>query len=350
MSTDMITYLNYMSTWDSESDENIDKLITEQSLFVGLGDFESDSAVDSEFNTLTDLATTVRDETIAEDATQIAADAAAVSSIWSFGLGMAAFAALEVAVTVEKGVISSKSKDLNDKLQTADTDISAQINPHVNLYVVQYKANNDLIASKAPAGLDTRTCRSLLMQFLAQVQQLNGKLDAASFRKYAESARILYNSSEINNVYDALDKLNLSAKTNADIQQFLGFIKGLDYPKAPLAFIQGLSIAIMSIKLGIANRTIKENAEAAGLDVAEVESSSFGMLDATGKFIAVVAVVMSVVDTVFQILNIVDVVDQTKEMCNQLNGTIKDSYKNYFNGIKIASQQYNAAIAQAGLA
>lgn len=350
MSTTLMTYLNYISTWDTESDENIDKLITERSLFVGLGDFDSDSAIDSEFNTLIDLATTVRDDTIAADATQIAADAAAVSSIWSFGLGMAAFAALEVAVTVEKGVVSTKSKELNDKLATADTDISSKINDNVHLYVVQYKANNDLIASKAPAGLDTRTCRSLLMQFLAQVQHLDKKLDAVGFRKYAESARKLFNSSEIDSVYDALDTLNLSDKTDADIQKYMGFIRGLDYPATELAFVQNTSIAIMSLKLGIANKTIKENAEAAGLQVEEVESSAFGMLDATGKFITVVAVIMSVVDTVFEILNIVDVVEQTNDMCNQLNGTIKDSYKNYFNGIKTASQKYNEAIAQAGLA
>jgi hypothetical protein len=341
----MITYLNYISTWDSETDENIDKLIDEQNLFIGLNDFQSDAAVDSEFNTLVDLATTLRDETIAADATQIAADAAAVGAIFSFGLGMAAFAALEAAETIERAVISKKSGELNDKLKTVDTDISALINDKVHLYVTQYKANNDIIAAKAPSGLDTRTARSLLMQFLAQVQRFNGKLDAAGFRKYAESARILFNSDEIGNVYDALDKLNLSAKTDADIQQFLNFLKGLDYPSTQLSIVRNFSIAIMVYKLNIANKTIEVNAKAAGFEVAEVESSSFGMLDAVGKFVAVVAVVMSVVDTVLEIIDIVDVAEQTKKMVDQLSGPIKQSYKDYFNGIRAASQGYNAAIA-----
>jgi len=94
-STDLITYLNYLSTWETESDNNIDALISELNLFVTLDDFESDSIVDKEFDELTDLAITVRNATIAADAIQMAADAAAVASIWSFGLSMAVFAALE---------------------------------------------------------------------------------------------------------------------------------------------------------------------------------------------------------------------------------------------------------------
>ena len=346
MSTDLITYLNYMSTWDSQSDANIDKLIDEQKLFARLGDFSSDDAIDSEFETLIDLAVEVRDMTIAADAIQIAADAAAVASIWSFGLGMAAFVALEAAKAIDEKFISDKSTELNTKLKTVDTDISAKINDNVHLYIVQYKANNELIASNAPKGLDTRTCRSLLMQFMAQVQKANGKLDAAGFKKYAESARTLYNSTEINNVYDALDTLNFSAKTDADIQKFLGYIKGLDYPATELSIVRNFSIAIMYYKLGIANKTIEANAKAAGFEVAEVESSTFGMLDAVGKFVTVVAVILSVVDTVLEIIDIVDVVEQCKKMCDELNGSIKDSYKSYFNGIKSASQDYNKAIAQ----
>ena len=342
-STDLITYLNYISTWETESDANIDALIAEQSLFVNLGDFDSDSAVNSEFSTIYDLACEVRNLTVAADATQIAADAAAVAAIWSFGLGMAAFAALEATEVIEQKVISSKSTQLNKKLTTADTDISVLINPRVSDYVAKYKQNNNLIASKAPAGLDTRTCRGLLLQFLAQVQR-NTTLDAASFRTYAESARLLYNSPEIEKVYNALDTLNLSQKTDADVKKFMDVLVGLPYPKTQLAIVRGFCIAIMFYKLKIANATIKAQAEAAGLPVEEVEASAFATLDAVGKFITVVAVVMSVVDVVFEILDIIDVVEQCDKMCEQLNGPIKDSYTSYFNGIKTAAQQYKAAI------
>lgn len=231
-------------------------------------------------------------------------------------------------------------------MKTVDTDISAKIDDDVHKYIVLYKANNDLIASTAPKGLDTRTCRSLLMQFMAQVHKDNGKLDAAGFKKYAESARILYNSSEINVVYNALDILKFSAKTDTDVQKFLEYLKGLDYPATELSIVRNFSIAVMYCKLNISNKTIEENAKAAGYEVAEVESSTFGMLDAVGKFVAVVAVVMSVVETVLEVISIVDVVEQSQKMCDELNGSIKDSYKAYFNGIKTASQNYNIAIAQ----
>ncbi|KAH6857046.1 hypothetical protein B0I37DRAFT_369050 [Chaetomium sp. MPI-CAGE-AT-0009] len=351
MSTTLITYLNYMSTWDSETEANIQKIIDEQQLFAGLGDFSSDAAIDAEFDVLTGLATTVRDETIAADAMQIAADAAAIAAIWSFGISMAAFVALEAGETIDRKLISDKSKELNDKLKTVDTDISAKINKNVNDYITQYKANNNLIASKAPSGLDTRTCRAILMQFMAQVDRDNvGKLNVAAFRKYAESARILYNSPEINQVYDALDKLNLSAKSDADVTQFLTFLKGLKIDttvSTVLSIVRTVSIATMAYKLNISNKKIAACAKEAGLEAPEVESSAFAMMDAVGKFITVVAVAMSVVDTVLNIIDIVDVVEQTNEMCNKLNGSIKESYKEYFNGIKTSSKEYKAAIAAA---
>ena len=54
-STDLMTYLNYMATWDSESDGNIDNIITEQNLFLQVGDYDSDHVVNNEFDTLYDL-------------------------------------------------------------------------------------------------------------------------------------------------------------------------------------------------------------------------------------------------------------------------------------------------------
>ena len=339
-----------MSTWDSETDVNIDSIINEHNLFVNLGDFSADSVIANEFSTLVGLADTLRDETIAADAVQIAADAAAVASIWSFGLGMAAFAALEVTEQIQQHYIAAKSDELNTKMQSIDTDISSQINSNVNNYITAYKANNILIASKAPKGLDTRTCRSLLMQFMAEVEKdtkKTGALDIPTFKKYAEAARAVYNSNEMTNVYDALDKLSLSGQTDADVKQCIKSIVGLPFDTTALSLVRGFTIAIMYGKLRIAENTIRENARAAGLDGAEVETNVFEALDGVGKFVTVVAVIMSVVDTVLRIIDIVDVVKQTNAWVEKLDGPIKDSYTLYFNGIKTASQSYVAAIAQA---
>ena len=352
-STDLITYLNYISTWETESDNNIDTLISEQRIFANLGNYSSDGAVNGEFDTLNNLACQVRDLTIAADATQMAADVAAVASIWSFGLGMAAYAALEVTEQIERAVISSKSKDLNAKLDSADTDISAQISPDVNSYVTAYKQNNNLIISKAPKGLDTQTCRSNLMQFMAVVQRKSGKLDAATFRQYAESARIVYNGDEINKVYDALDELNLSAKTDADIKKFMNTLNGY-VPPAGAAFgkaiVTNVSLGLLGYKLKIANAKIKSMAEEQGIPPEEVDTSAFAQMDMWGKFAAGVTVIMSVIDVVLNIIDIVDVVEQCKTMCDKLNGDIRTSYLSYFNSIRDASAKYREAVGLPPLA
>lgn len=81
MRTHIIAYLKYMSTWETESDENINALITEQRLFENLAEFNFHSAINSEFEMLTSLANNVRDNTIAVDATHAQAYRAAVGAI-----------------------------------------------------------------------------------------------------------------------------------------------------------------------------------------------------------------------------------------------------------------------------
>merc|ERR1712232_1546497 len=184
----------------------------EHRLFLDLGNFEPNSAVNSVFDTIIKEACKVRDLTISADSVQIAADAAAISAIWSFGLSMAAFAALEASEEILKKEISSKQHELNKMLKTADADVAGKIDANVFTYVNTWKKNNNLIASKAVADMDTATCRSNLMQFMASVER-HTTLTAETFRQYAETARRLFNSSEINNVYDAHDKLEKAIKS-----------------------------------------------------------------------------------------------------------------------------------------
>jgi hypothetical protein len=354
-STSLMTYLSYMSTWDTESDANINEIIAEQYLFLQVGDFDYETAVNTEFQTLNNLAISVRDQTIAADAVQIAADVAAVASIWSFGLGMAAFATLEASEIIERRFISSKSAELNNKLTTVDTDISSKISENVKNYITKFKSNNNLIKSKAPVGLDTKTCRSILLHFTSEVYRKTGKLDPATFKTYAESARLLYRSSEIQKVYDALDELNLSEKNEADVRKYMNVIVGFQLPtgvKLAKNIVMGISILIMFRNLKIANNVIKAEAEAAaeaageaGMPVEEfVSRSAFDAMGAIGKGATIIAVMSSVLDIFFNILDIVDVVQQSNAMCNELQGRIKQSYLDYFNGIKEASKQYKAAI------
>ncbi|CAF9926582.1 MAG: hypothetical protein GOMPHAMPRED_004178 [Gomphillus americanus] len=346
MSTDLFAFLNYMSGWTGGTDEHIQSLINEHNLFMSLGNFNSDAAIGTEFNTLVDLATTVRDKTIAADALEISADAAAVASIWSFGLGMLAFAALQATATILRATISSNSKDLNNKLTTVDTDIAALIDPKVFQYIAAYKANNNIVAAKQATGMNGQTCRSILLQFMAQIEMAGGKLDVATFKQYANSARMLFNSEEIKAVYDALDKLNMSSKSDTDLKNCIDSIKGFTFDgSTALTIVRFGSITIMANRMKVATKKLAQYNEIAEfVGGVEKQTSVFKMMDCWGKFFAGIAVIASVADAILEIIDIVEVVEQTKKMVDDLNGKIKTSYKDFFNGIKEAAKLYNEAI------
>ncbi|KAF5608234.1 uncharacterized protein FSUBG_4770 [Fusarium subglutinans] len=345
MSTDLEAYLNYMLTWEDETDDNINAIITEQSLFLSVGTYDSTTAVSTEFSTLVSLAETLAAETVAADAIQIAADVAAVASIWSFGISMMIFAEAEITALLLSADISSKSTELNNKMATVDTDISAQINDQVSQYITQYKTNNVLIASKATEGLDTRHCRSILLQFVAQVQRHTGnQLNADNFRKYAHVARQLYESKEIDAIYAALDTLYLSDQTEADLTQYMDTIKGLGLNTALLTSIHLFSVAFMANRLSVANDTLRNVCIEGGMDPDMVDVSAFEMLDGLGKLVVVVGAVMSVADAVMQIIDIVDVVEQAENLRDAIEGKFQTNYLNFFNGISEASQKYNNAL------
>jgi hypothetical protein len=344
-STDLITYLNYISTWEDAVDADVQSIIDEQNLFINVGDFDSDSVVEKQIGEAYSLACTVRDLTIAADSIQMATDVAAVASIWSFGIGMAAFVVLEATEMIDKAVISSKSKDLTNKLMNLDTDISVDINDQVKNYVTKFKANNKLIISKAPKGLDTQHCRADLMQFMAQIHHKE-TLTPASFKKWAGSARLLYESKEIEKVYDALDELNLSGKTNTDLKKFMNSLKGLNFQEKWIVnFVQGISIMIVARSFTGANQRLRLEAEEAGLPLEEVSVARFEQIDALGKVAGAIMIIAGVVDIVLDVYDIVEVVKQCKALCDELNTTVKSGYKSYYNGIKEASKQYRAAIA-----
>ncbi|KAK4220473.1 hypothetical protein QBC38DRAFT_378866 [Podospora fimiseda] len=235
---------------------------------------------------------------------------------------MAAFFSLEAVAWADGKVISSKSADLNKKLGTIDDDIAAKISP----------------------------------QFMAQVQRYSPDkktLDIAGFRTWTESARKLYNAPEIQKVYDALDELNLSAKTTADTQKCMLVIKNLGLPGSLMKLAQAVAVVVMVKKLNVARTQIREAAENLDPDstrdtweIEETEPSAFKMMDAWGKFAAGVVIVVSVVDIFLNIYDIVNVVDQSKTMCDKLSGPIKQSYKDFFVSIQEASKLYNAAIAE----
>lgn len=358
MSTDLMTYQAFMGNWDSESDANIDAIIAERNLFLKIGDVDSDKAVNKEFDELTKLAKEVRDLTIAEDAADFAAQGAAVSAIWSFGWGMAAFAAAETAKIIAEKKVSKKSDELNNKLASMDTDIANGMDENMAMYMAKFKANNNLIASKSITGMGRDEARALLFQFMAEVYKKANKLDATTFRKYAEVCRKTYNIPEMQDVYDALDTLALSDQTPDDIQQYMNTLVGLKLPvgvEMGEAFLQSVTFTLMSYKLKIANDKIEKAAKAArnaeGEPMENVEEavseSAFKVMDTVGKVAACSFVASAVIQGVFDIWDVVDVCKQCNDMCDKINNDkdgFRKSYSDYFKGMKEASLQYQKVI------
>ena len=301
------------------------------------------------FKKIIDLAKKVRDETIEADAEQMAADAAAVASFWSFGMGMAAFATLEATQLALKADISKKSKELNEKMTTADADIAKKIDKNVYKYVELYKTNNTIIQAQDPKGMGLREARANLMQFMSEVDTHyadKGGLTVSNFVQLAASAKIAFNSQEINDVYDALDSLNMSNKAEGDVQKFTDTLKGLKIKDHGAIFIiHGASLGFALNRLGVAKDTLQRCAEASELPLEEIDNSAFGMMDAYGKFAAGVAIILSVVDVILKILDIKSIVEQSKKMVDELNQKIKPDYKEFFRGIRDAAKAYNDAIS-----
>jgi hypothetical protein len=344
MSSDALSYLLYMQTWDDETDENINAIICEHKYFLMMDGIDASQAVEKEFKILYDQACTVRDEVIAADSVQIAADAAAIASVISFGLGMAAFTALEAAELGLRIEEAKEAKALNEKFTSIDNDIAEDVGPDATTYIDKFKENNNLIASKAAKGTDVRHCRANLMQFLAEVEKRE-TLTADSFRKYAHAARKLYEGEEINKIYDALDKLNFSDKTDNDVKDLMDVLADLKVVPFELSLVTGISVAIMFNKLNVAQKTIKSMAKEAGVPVEEVGVSAFNTMDAVGKFVTGAAVLMSLVDVFLQVLDIVDAVEKYKSVCDQIENKYKPGYLAYWTGLPEASKLYKKAIA-----
>ena len=98
MSTHLITYLNFIAGLENATDAQLQDIIDERAQFILLGKSDmmtnTDNSIDSVFDKIDTLAKQLKEEEIAEESVELAEDAAAVSTIWSFGLSMAAFAAL----------------------------------------------------------------------------------------------------------------------------------------------------------------------------------------------------------------------------------------------------------------
>jgi hypothetical protein len=346
MSSDWTAYNVFMANWDQASDDDINAMIEELGYFKQCSTFEFTDAVNTEFDTLVNLARKVRDSQITADTLQITADAAAVAAFWSFGLSMAAFAVAETGKISADQYCAKESKELNEKLASIDVDIATKIGRETPIYnyIKKFKANNsDVIPNYIPHTMAKREARSIILQFFCHMELRKVDLTPQNFRMYANSSRVLWNSNVKDKIMDALDKLNLSPKTESDIKDCMNALKDLEKDFDPLVVyvLRSFSIAVMFRQLGVANERIANAARAAGFEVEEVGFEEvFEMMDVCGKVASIFAVGLSIVNVMFSVWGIVNAVEQCNTMVDTLEKKIKAQYISYFQGLKASAARY----------
>jgi hypothetical protein len=99
---------------------------------------------------------------------------------------------------------------------------------------------------------------------MAQIEMAGGKLDIPTFKQYANSARMLFNSEEIQAVYNALDKLNMSPGSEDDLNNCINAIKGFTFGgSTALTIVRFASIGIMANRINVATKKLSQYNEIA---------------------------------------------------------------------------------------
>ncbi|KAF6818828.1 hypothetical protein CMUS01_11840 [Colletotrichum musicola] len=144
---------------------------------------------------------------------------------------------------------------------------------------------------------------------MGQIEMAGRELDVATFREYANSARLLFNSQEIKAVYDALDKLNLSKRSDDDLTQFNDFMKSFTLAsKTTKAMVTFAAMFSMTSTMNIAAGRLAASVQTSEIVAAGREPSVFEMLGGFSEFLMGVSRVAAVVDAVLDVMDIVDVV------------------------------------------
>ncbi len=341
-STDLIAYCSYISTWEDESDDNINKIIAEHRALRAVPDKDPSVAVTNVIGDLESCASTLVTEIIAGNAAQITADAAALAAFWSFGTSLVILAVAEASVVADHLLVADKSKELNQKLEHADVKIAGQIDTKVKDYITRWKNNNKLIASKATTGLDTRHCRAILFQFMLHVE-CKEVLTAASFKKFAGVVRRFYHSNEIQAVYDALDDLHLSDKSNNAVKAYWKAFKAA-IPSTSLSydFARDLSITVLNVATRGGRRAIEQIAEEEGIAIDAVAEGIWDIMSGLGKFVIVLAVGWAIIDVFVNVVQIVHILDRYEALKDKLETDFKEHYIQFYKGVVETAKAYRS--------
>ena len=345
MSTALITYLNFIAGLKNATDDQITDIIKERAKFIGLGDSDmmahSESAINGIFDEIDLLARQLEEEEIAQESVKLAEDAAAVAAIWSFGLSMAVFAALEITDTALDAAIKQKEKELYNHLNSADKNIADRTGEVVSEYADLFKKNNDSIKANSPTGLTPQTARSYLYNFMDYISvHADGGVTVDNFRKYIEVASLTKDDANIEKIYDILDEFTLSDRGPEAIKNALTKINSVGLDTNCLEMVRGFTYDIWVDKMEVSAEDISKYAEEVGIPPEEVEISVLENMDILGKAMAAITIVVSIVDAFLNVYNIVETVKRYNENIKIFNDA-RQQYKDYYKHLYDASVKYN---------
>ena len=342
---DLMVYLNFFAGLENATDDQITDIITERAKFIDLGESDmmahSESAINGVFDKIDSLAKQLEEEQISEESVKLAEDAAAVAAIWSFGLSMAAFAALAVTDAALKAAIKEKEDELYNHLNSSDKDIADQTGEVVSEYTDLFKKNNNYIKASSPADLPPEIARCFLYNFMDYVSwHADGGLTVANFRKYIEVARLTKDDAHIKQICDILDEFGASDKGPEAIIRALTKMESVGLDTQCLQMVRNFSFFTWIHAAGISAKDLNAIAMELGIPAEEVDLSVLENMDILGDAMTAITVVTSIVDAFLNVYNIVETVKRYKESIKIFNDA-RQQYKDYYKSLYDASVEYN---------
>ena len=341
-----MTYLNFIAGLENATDAQLQDIIDERAEFIKLGQTDMmpkcDAAIDSVFDKIDTLAKQLEEEEIAEESVELAEDAAAVGAIWSFGMSMAAFAALAITDMALKAEIKKKENDLNNHLKSADQDIADKMGGCCAKYIDLTKKNNDFIKASSPKGLTPQTARSYLYNYMDYISR-NGGVGLANFKRYIEVARLTLDSAHISRIYGILDEFTLSDHGEKEIEKALKNMKATGINTEYLQFARGFTFSIWIYKMKVSTTAIRSAAAEAGVPAEDAALDVLKNMDIMGKAMATFTILMSIVDAFLNVYNIVKTVERYKKNVKLFNKA-REQYKEFYQNLYNASVKYRQNI------
>ncbi|MCK6263791.1 hypothetical protein KP803_10960 [Vibrio sp. ZSDE26] len=347
-STTLITYLDALKSisMQDKNDHNINEIINEFGMFPKLYKEANPTVqINAEFNCLQKKLDKFIDEAIASEAAQIAADAAMIGSIFSFGIGVGAWVVAESVAIGTKLAASADEKDFQVSVGNIDSELNKTLPPMLGSFSEAAKNNNSYLAGLFPLS-SAELSRSIFYQFMGHITSTGEALNVASFRENAEVARHYYESDEIDKVYDILDSVKnpdelaeALKNINKQLADIAAKSPGVESVGLGIGLISNLSTMIFARKFSLSKAELSRIMVSAGIEGEVGAMAVIRNMSITGKVAGAFMAITVIASVVIEILSIISLEDKRKKYQNMLNDG-KSGYLDFYTSLIDASKKY----------